>query len=177
MVKVMGSRLVGQDLTEAAGRWKGLGSSSGALPGAWCPPLLRLDETAGSAGPGHRPSIPRIGAAKHSFGHLAGFAGILQADAYGGCNRLCEPDRKPGPVLAAACWAHLGAGRARRREHEHGQHHRLSLCLIIEERHGWLRLFLRWLLGLGAKLAELASDSRDQPCEVRRSYSVIRDVR
>ena len=43
---------------------------------------------------------------QHSFGHLAGFAGILQADAYGGCNRLCEPDRKPAPVLEAACWAH-----------------------------------------------------------------------
>jgi transposase len=43
---------------------------------------------------------------EHPEGHLAGFAGILQADAYGGFNRLYEPDRKPGPVLEAACWAH-----------------------------------------------------------------------
>jgi transposase len=43
---------------------------------------------------------------EHPEGHLDGFAGILQADAYGGFNRLYEPDRKPGPVLEAACWAH-----------------------------------------------------------------------
>ena len=43
---------------------------------------------------------------EHTEGHLDGFAGILQADAYGGFNRLYEPDRKPGPVLEAACWAH-----------------------------------------------------------------------
>jgi hypothetical protein len=42
----------------------------------------------------------------HPEAHLDGFAGILQADAYGGFNRLYEPDRKPGPVLEAACWAH-----------------------------------------------------------------------
>jgi transposase len=43
---------------------------------------------------------------EHPEGHLDGFAGILQADAYGGFNRLYKPDRKPGPVLEAACWAH-----------------------------------------------------------------------
>jgi transposase len=38
--------------------------------------------------------------------HLAGFAGILQADAYSGFGRLYEPGRKPGPILEAGCWAH-----------------------------------------------------------------------
>ena len=42
----------------------------------------------------------------HPERHLAGFAGILQADAYGGFNRLYEPGRQPGPILEAACWAH-----------------------------------------------------------------------
>ncbi|MDF2972582.1 MAG: transposase, partial [Microvirga sp.] len=42
----------------------------------------------------------------HPERHLAGFAGILQADAYGGFNRLYEPNREPGPILEAACWAH-----------------------------------------------------------------------
>src|SRR5215213_712581 len=42
----------------------------------------------------------------HSERHLAEFAGILQADAYAGFNRLYQPDRKPGPILEAACWAH-----------------------------------------------------------------------
>jgi len=42
----------------------------------------------------------------HPERHLAGFTGLLQADAYGGFNRLYEPGRKPGPILEAACWAH-----------------------------------------------------------------------
>ena len=43
---------------------------------------------------------------EHPEQHLAGFAGILQADAYAGLNRLYAPDRRPGPILEAACWAH-----------------------------------------------------------------------
>ena len=38
--------------------------------------------------------------------HLAGYAGILQADAFGGYNKLYEADRKPGPIVEAACWVH-----------------------------------------------------------------------
>ena len=38
--------------------------------------------------------------------HLANYAGIFQADPYSGYNKLYEPDRKPGPVLEAACWVH-----------------------------------------------------------------------
>jgi transposase len=41
----------------------------------------------------------------HPERHLAGFTGLLQADAYGGFNRLYEPSRKAGPILEAACWA------------------------------------------------------------------------
>ena len=43
---------------------------------------------------------------EHPERHLDGFASILQADAYAGFNRLFEPDREPGPVIEAACWAH-----------------------------------------------------------------------
>ena len=42
----------------------------------------------------------------HPERHLAAFAGILQADAYAGFNRLYEPDRKPRPILEAACWSY-----------------------------------------------------------------------
>ena len=42
--------------------------------------------------------------------HLAGYCGILQADAYAGFNALYAPDRKPGPITEAGCWA-----RARRK--------------------------------------------------------------
>src|SRR5262249_21798080 len=38
--------------------------------------------------------------------HLANYAGLMQADAYAGFNRLYEANRKPGPILEAACWAH-----------------------------------------------------------------------
>ena len=43
---------------------------------------------------------------EHPQGHLAKYCGPFQADAYGGYNKLYEPDRKPGPILEAACWAH-----------------------------------------------------------------------
>ena len=43
---------------------------------------------------------------EHPQAHLANYAGIFQADAYSGYNKLYEPDRKPGPILEAACWAH-----------------------------------------------------------------------
>jgi len=42
----------------------------------------------------------------HPQAHLAGYAGILQADAYSGFNELYKPDRPGGPILEAACWAH-----------------------------------------------------------------------
>ena len=44
--------------------------------------------------------------AEHPERHLAGYAGILQADAYAGFNRLYAADRKGGPITEASCWAH-----------------------------------------------------------------------
>ena len=43
---------------------------------------------------------------EHPQAHLARYAGILQADAYDGYNKLYLADRRPGPVREAACWAH-----------------------------------------------------------------------
>ena len=43
---------------------------------------------------------------EHPEQHLAGYAGLMQADAYAGFNRLYEADRKGGPIIEAACWAH-----------------------------------------------------------------------
>ncbi len=42
----------------------------------------------------------------HPVEHLRSYAGILQADAFAGYNRLYEPARSPGPVTEAACFAH-----------------------------------------------------------------------
>jgi len=44
--------------------------------------------------------------AEHPNRHLAGYAGILQADAYAGFNDLYRPERGTGPITEAACWAH-----------------------------------------------------------------------
>ena len=38
--------------------------------------------------------------------HLAGYAGLMQADAYAGFGKLYEANRKAGPIIEAACWAH-----------------------------------------------------------------------
>jgi transposase len=43
---------------------------------------------------------------EHPTRHLASYAGILQADAYGGYNKLYEAERKPGPIIEAGCWVH-----------------------------------------------------------------------
>lgn len=43
---------------------------------------------------------------EHPQAHLAGYSGVLQADAYGGYTKLYLPDRSPGPIHEAACWAH-----------------------------------------------------------------------
>ena len=43
---------------------------------------------------------------EHPRKHLAAYAGILQADAYGGFNSLYDPKRSPAPITEAACWSH-----------------------------------------------------------------------
>jgi transposase len=42
----------------------------------------------------------------HPQAHLAGYAGIFQADAFGGYTKLYQTNRKPGPLVEAACWVH-----------------------------------------------------------------------
>lgn len=43
---------------------------------------------------------------EHPQAHLVGYAGILQADAYGGYGKLYAAGRSPGLILEAGCWAH-----------------------------------------------------------------------
>lgn len=43
---------------------------------------------------------------EHPERHLARYIGLMQADAYAGFNRLYDANRKPGPIIEAACWAH-----------------------------------------------------------------------
>ena len=72
-----------------------------------CWVYVRDDKPFGGAGP---PAAmfyySRDRKGEHPQTHLAGYAGILQADAYDGYNKLYLADRKPGPVREAACWVH-----------------------------------------------------------------------
>ena len=43
---------------------------------------------------------------EHPQTHLAGYAGLFQADAFDGYRQLYLPDRTPGPILEAGCWVH-----------------------------------------------------------------------
>src|SRR5437762_3910209 len=43
---------------------------------------------------------------EHPNRHLAGYAGILQGDAYAGYGELYDGRRRPGPLTQAMCWAH-----------------------------------------------------------------------
>ncbi len=43
---------------------------------------------------------------EHPQAHLAGYGGILQADAFGGYGKLYEAGRNSGPIMEAACWVH-----------------------------------------------------------------------
>ncbi len=47
---------------------------------------------------------------EHPEQHLAGYVGILQADAYAGFGRLYAPARPGGAVTEALCWAHARRG-------------------------------------------------------------------
>jgi transposase len=43
---------------------------------------------------------------EHPQNHLAGYAGLFQADAFDGYRKLYLPDRSPGCILEAGCWVH-----------------------------------------------------------------------
>jgi transposase len=43
---------------------------------------------------------------EHPQRHLAGYAGLFQADAFDGYRPLYLPERRAGPILEVGCWAH-----------------------------------------------------------------------
>ena len=60
----------------------------------------------GGAAPAAMFHYSRDRGGEHPQAHLAGYAGLFQADAYGGYGKLYETGRTPGPILEAACWVH-----------------------------------------------------------------------
>ena len=48
----------------------------------------------------------RTRAGEYPRAHLAGWTGIIQADAFAGFNELYDTRRQPAPIIEAACWSH-----------------------------------------------------------------------
>jgi transposase len=94
----------------------------------------------------------------HPERHLAGFTGILQADAYGGFNRLYEPGRQPGPILEAACWAH-----ARRKLYELAAVGKAPIAAEAVRRIDRLFAVERDITGLSAEARLAARRERSAP--------------
>ncbi len=61
---------------------------------------------AGPAPPAAMFRYSRDRTGEHPRRHLAGYVGILQADAYAGFNELYAANRKPGSITEATCWTH-----------------------------------------------------------------------
>jgi len=77
---------------------------------------------------------------EHPQEHLKTYRGILQADAYGGYGQLYAADRRPGPILEAACWAHArrkffelaDLAKAAQRKARHGNGQEVISPLALE---------------------------------------------
>ena len=95
---------------------------------------------------------------EHPERHLAAFAGIMQADAYAGFNRLYEPGRQPGPILEAACWAH-----ARRKLYELAAVAKAPIATEAVRRIDQLFAIERDIIGLPAEARLAARAERSAP--------------
>ena len=82
-------------------------------------------------------------AGEHAQGHLADYAGIFQADAFGGYNRLYETDRKPGQIVEAASIL-FGVRIIRKFDRSLPEHPRAVQVLLRLISGQWLREY-RWL--------------------------------
>ena len=120
--------------------------------------------------------------AEHPRRHLAGWQGILQADAYAGFNELYAQDRHPGPVTEAGCWAH-----ARRKFFDLAELGRAPLAVEAVRRIDVLFAIERDLTGLpagerlaqrkersGRPLAELEAWMRGARAKLSRHADVAR---
>jgi len=95
---------------------------------------------------------------EHPEQHLASFAGLMQADAYAGFNRLYEAGRKPGPIIEAACWAH-----ARRKFFELARINKAPIASEVVARIDVLFAIEREINGLAPAQRVAVRTERSQP--------------
>jgi len=99
--------------------------------------------------------------AKHPEQHLAGYAGLMQADAYAGFNRLYDARRKPAPIVEAACWAH-----ARRNFFDLARLDKAPIAVEAVERIDTLFAIERDINGLTSDQRAAARQQRSRPLVV-----------
>jgi transposase len=95
---------------------------------------------------------------EHPERHLAGYAGLMQADAYAGFNRLYEVSRKPGPIIEAACWSH-----ARRKLYELAQLKQAPIAIEAVKRIDALFAIEREINGASPELRLAVRHERSWP--------------
>jgi transposase len=99
--------------------------------------------------------------AKHPEQHLASYAGLMQADAYAGFNRLYGAARKPGPIIEAACWAH-----ARRQFFDLARLAKAPIAIAAVERIDTLFAIEREINGLAPQERLILRNERSRPLVV-----------
>ena len=94
----------------------------------------------------------------HPEQHLAGYAGLMQADAYAGFNRLYEQGRKPAPIVEAACWAH-----ARRKFFDLARIAKAPIAIEAIERIDALFAIEREINGVSREHRRMVRNERSRP--------------
>ena len=95
---------------------------------------------------------------EHPEKHLANYAGLMQADAYAGFNKLYETSRKPTPIVEAACWAH-----ARRKFFDLARLQKAPIAIEAVERIDVLFAIEREINGLTAQERLVVRHERSRP--------------
>ena len=95
---------------------------------------------------------------EHPLGHLAGWSGIMQADAYAGYNELYDEGRKPAPIIEAGCWSH-----ARRKFYELAAIKKAPIAIEAVRRIDELFAIEREINGLTANKRLAVRQERSRP--------------
>src|SRR5438105_967178 len=95
---------------------------------------------------------------EHPEQHLADYAGLMQADAYAGFNRLYDTRRPQGPIIEAACWAH-----ARRKFFDLARISKAPIAIEAVERIDALFAIEREINGLTAQERQCIRTKRSRP--------------
>ena len=95
---------------------------------------------------------------EHPELHLASYAGLMQADAYAGFNRLYQAGRSPGPIVEAACWAH-----ARRKFFDLARLSKAPIAIEAVERIDVLFAIERDINGMTSERRVAARNERSRP--------------